>query len=97
MGLGILANPPHGSLAQPGLARRSGDRIVHIAHDPSTQGGSQMHVFWSDEDEGYVAIDTTRLGCSAWGATEEDARRELMEAQRSWDQAQQSTRQGASD
>lgn len=46
-----------------------------------------VNVFWSDEDDGYIAVDQTRPGCSAWGETESDVRRELKSAQRAWDEA----------
>jgi len=46
-----------------------------------------VKVKWSEEDQGFIAVDTTRPGCSAWGKTELEALRELMDAQDAWDQA----------
>ncbi len=43
-----------------------------------------IEVFWSDEDEGYIAIAPDLPGCSAWGATEEDAIHEIHQAQEAW-------------
>ena len=34
-------------------------------------------IFWSDEDEGYIAIIPDLPGLSAWGATKKDALKEL--------------------
>jgi len=36
-----------------------------------------MEVFWSEEDEGYIAIAPDLPGSSAWGKTEAEAIREL--------------------
>jgi predicted RNase H-like HicB family nuclease len=44
-------------------------------------------VFWSEEDDGWIALDYFRPGCSAWGETEEDALKELTDAQSAWDGA----------
>ena len=41
-------------------------------------------VFWSDEDEGYIAIAPDLPGCSAWGADEATALRELRVAIAAW-------------
>ena len=41
-------------------------------------------VFWSDEDEGYVAVAPDLPGCSAWGKTEAEAIRELHVAIELW-------------
>jgi antitoxin HicB len=45
-------------------------------------------VFWSEEDEGFIALDMKRVGCSAWGETEEEALAELEKARQAWDEAQ---------
>lgn len=36
-----------------------------------------IEVFWSDEDEGYIAIASDLPGTSAWGKTEPEAIKEL--------------------
>jgi predicted RNase H-like HicB family nuclease len=41
-------------------------------------------VFWSDEDEGFIAIAPDLPGCSAFGDTEAEALRELDDATESW-------------
>ncbi len=43
-----------------------------------------IEVFWSDEDKGYIAIVPDLPGCSAWGATEEEALREVHDAAHAW-------------
>jgi len=39
-----------------------------------------IEVFWSDEDEGYIAVVPDLAGCSAWGKTEAEAIREARDA-----------------
>ena len=46
-----------------------------------------IKIEWSLEDGGFIATDSTRPGCSAWGQTEDRARRELRDAQAAWDEA----------
>ena len=46
-----------------------------------------INIFWSEEDEGYIAVVPDLPGCSAWGATEEDALREAHDAIDAWLQA----------
>jgi predicted RNase H-like HicB family nuclease len=41
-------------------------------------------IFWSDEDEEYVAVVPDLRGCSASGATIEEAAREIRTAKRLW-------------
>jgi predicted RNase H-like HicB family nuclease len=43
-----------------------------------------IEVFWSDEDEGYIAIVPDLPGCSAWGASEADAITEAHDAITAW-------------
>lgn len=43
-----------------------------------------IEVFWSDEDEGYIALVPDLPGCSAWGKTEADAPREAHDAIAAW-------------
>lgn len=46
-------------------------------------------IFWSEEDEGFIAEVPDLPGCSAWGATEADAAREAHNAIAAWVQAAQ--------
>ena len=41
-------------------------------------------VFWSDEDEGYVALAPDLPGCSAFGTSEAEALSELEDAIAAW-------------
>lgn len=41
-------------------------------------------VFWSDDDEGFIALAPDLPGCSAFGATAEEALRELETAKEAW-------------
>jgi antitoxin HicB len=43
-----------------------------------------LELFWSEEDEGYVAVVPDLPGCSAVGATPEDAAREIGDAIEAW-------------
>lgn len=72
----------------------SGRKIINglhegIAHargeDPGYAPG--LRIFWSREDEAFVAIDLSRPGCSAVGFTEMIALAELQEARKAWDGA----------
>lgn len=46
-----------------------------------------IEVFWSDEDQGFIAIAPDLPGCSAFGETAAEAVRELGDAQAAWLQA----------
>lgn len=46
-------------------------------------------VFWSDEDEGFIALARDLPGCSAFGASREEAARELEFAIAAWIEAAQ--------
>lgn len=46
-----------------------------------------LNIFWSDEDEGFIAEVPDLPGCAAWGATEADAAREARDAIAAWLQA----------
>ncbi|WP_428990554.1 toxin-antitoxin system HicB family antitoxin [Methylocapsa aurea] len=46
-------------------------------------------VFWSDEDQGYIAFARDLPGCSAFGASREEAARELGSAILAWIEAAQ--------
>ena len=48
-----------------------------------------IEVFWSDEDEGFIAIARDFPGCSAWGETEATAIAELHDAADAWIEAAQ--------
>lgn len=41
-------------------------------------------VFWSDEDQAYIADIPDRKTCSAWGNTPEEALREVLLAKEAW-------------
>ena len=43
-----------------------------------------IEVFWSDEDEGYIAVVPDLAGCNAWGKTEAEAIREVHDAIAAW-------------
>lgn len=43
-----------------------------------------IEVFWSNEDEGYIAVVPDFSGCSAFGKTEEEAIREVHDAAAGW-------------
>jgi predicted RNase H-like HicB family nuclease len=60
-------------------------------HDRQIRGGTLIddtrypaHVFWSDEDGGYIAIAPDLPGCSAFGATQQEALTELQDATAAW-------------
>ena len=46
-----------------------------------------IEIFWSEEDEGYIATVPDLPGCSAWGKTQTDAAREIEPAMAAWIQA----------
>jgi predicted RNase H-like HicB family nuclease len=48
------------------------------------------NVFWSDEDEGYIAVAPDLPGCSAFGETQSQALSELHEAIAAWVEAARS-------
>ena len=43
-----------------------------------------IEVFWSDEDEGYIAVVPDLPACNAWGKNEPDAIREAHNAIAAW-------------
>jgi len=43
-----------------------------------------IEVFWSDEDEGYIAVVPDLPGCSAWGATAAQAIAQAHDASAAW-------------
>lgn len=45
-------------------------------------------VFWSAEDELWIAVDDFRPGCSAAGMNEVEAKAELFDAATAWDEGQ---------
>ncbi len=45
------------------------------------------HIFYSEEDEGYVAVVPELPGCSAFGETEEEALKEVKTAMELWIEA----------
>ena len=46
-----------------------------------------IDIFWSEEDAGFIAEAPALPGCSAWGASEADAAREVQDAVAAWVQA----------
>jgi antitoxin HicB len=45
------------------------------------------HIFWSDEDGGYIALAPDLPGCSAFGETQQEALAELQDAIAAWIEA----------
>ena len=45
------------------------------------------HVFWSDEDEGFIAVAPDLPGCSAFGDTQAEALAQLQDAIAAWIEA----------
>jgi predicted RNase H-like HicB family nuclease len=43
-----------------------------------------INIFYSEEDEGYIADIPDLKFCSAWGSTPEEAVREIMIAKAAW-------------
>ncbi|MBB1077955.1 type II toxin-antitoxin system HicB family antitoxin [Rhodoferax sp. 4810] len=43
-----------------------------------------IEIFWSDEDEGFIAIAPDLPGCSAFGDTPQNAAKEMEHAMASW-------------
>jgi antitoxin HicB len=43
-----------------------------------------VEIFWSEEDVGYIATVPDLPGCCAFGATLEEAAREIEDAQQAW-------------
>jgi antitoxin HicB len=43
-----------------------------------------IEVFWSDDDEGYIAVVSDLPGCSAFGETPEAAVHEIGDAIEAW-------------
>ena len=43
-----------------------------------------LEIFWSEEDEGFIAEAPDLPGCSAWGSTEIDAASEARSAIAAW-------------
>jgi predicted RNase H-like HicB family nuclease len=46
--------------------------------------GCTIEIFYSEEDEGYIAVVPELLGCSAFGEAEEEALREIKTAIELW-------------
>lgn len=51
-----------------------------------------INIFYSDEDEGYIADIPDLDACSAFGATPEDALREVQVAKTAWVKAARKNR-----
>jgi predicted RNase H-like HicB family nuclease len=48
---------------------------------------TKVEIFWSDDDDGWIAVDLMRPGCSAFGESEGEALTELQDARVAWDGA----------
>jgi predicted RNase H-like HicB family nuclease len=46
-----------------------------------------LELFWSEEDEGYIALVPDLPGCNAWGATEMEAIEQVHDAIEAWQTA----------
>lgn len=46
-----------------------------------------VEIFWSQQDEGYIATVPDLPGCCAWGATEFEALCEIQDAIAAWIEA----------
>jgi antitoxin HicB len=46
-----------------------------------------VKIYWSTEDDGYIATVPDLPGCSAWGHSIEASAREIEDAQTAWIQA----------
>ena len=44
----------------------------------------KIEIFYSAEDEGFIAVIPELPGCSAFGETQEDALKEVLTAQKLW-------------
>jgi hypothetical protein len=60
------------------------DGIVERAIDPPG-----VRIFWSDEDESWIAVDDLRPGCNVSGDTMFEALKELGDATIAWDMAKE--------
>lgn len=48
------------------------------------QDNYTITIFWSGEDQAYIAVVEELEGCSAWGETYEDALKEVRQAMKLW-------------
>lgn len=46
-----------------------------------------IEIFWSDDDNGYIAIASELPGCNAFGETQEKALHEIQDAISAWIEA----------
>jgi predicted RNase H-like HicB family nuclease len=46
-----------------------------------------LQLFWSNEDEGFIAVVPDLPGCSTFGPTQQDALREIQDAIEAWIEA----------
>jgi predicted RNase H-like HicB family nuclease len=56
----------------------------------STTDKYPVELFWSDEDDGFIAVVPDLAGCNAWGKTETRAIREARDAITAWIKAAKS-------
>ena len=59
---------------------------------PGTMRKYPIEVFWSEKDEGYIAIVPDLAECSAWGKTESEAIGEARDAIEAWVKAARSAK-----
>jgi predicted RNase H-like HicB family nuclease len=65
------------------VGERSDKDITHISLGVSMNKYT-IEIFYSEEDEGYIAIVPELPGCSAFGETEEEALEEIKTAIELW-------------
>ena len=65
------------------------ERTQQPAHIKEVTGVmASYHIFWSDEDQGFIAVAPDLPGCSAFGRTREEAADEFRHAVAAWTEAQ---------
>ena len=47
---------------------------------PPEEDRFEMHIFWGDEDDAYIAVVPDIPSCTAWGNTHEEALKEVRTA-----------------
>ena len=57
---------------------------IHLTANPSVDSRYLIEIFWSDEDQGFIAIAPDLPGCSAFGETQQQAAAQMQDAIASW-------------